>query len=53
MLVHAVVQVPLDRTALGIHGLDEAHPGGAKLIELGTQSFELLSHLDLSSLHGG
>ena len=50
MLVHAVVQITLDRAAVGIRGQDEPLLGCAQLLDLDPQSIELLLRVDLTSL---
>jgi hypothetical protein len=40
--VHAVVQITLDRAAVGIRGQDEPFPRCAQLLDLDPQSIELL-----------
>jgi hypothetical protein len=42
-LLHAVVQVTLDVTAVGIGGQNEPLPGRAQLLELTTKPFERVS----------
>ena len=51
MLVHTVVQITLDRAAVGIRGQDEPLSSCAQPLDLGPQSIELIApRLDLPSL---
>ena len=50
MLVRTVVQITLDRAAVGIRGQDEPLSCCAQLLDLDPQSIELLLHVDLPAL---